>query len=206
MSIYRNLELYFDPCINCGDCCKVPGVFLPQQIEALAAHFGMGNKELFNRYLVAELYAPDEHSTPVFMLSPVKARIDGSRLPQRVFDPAYLQVRYLHCIFRDGVARTCTIDAVKPFECAAMLCQKMTGDNPFYVDKAYFYRKWKHAQDLVFDIFPDLRAVWERLEGAMQGIRASTEERNHLVNYEVTAAFQNGTEKHVKAVPNSGGT
>lgn len=201
MSIYQNLELYFDPCTNCGECCKIPGVFLPQQIEALAAHFGLDRKELFNRYLVAELYAPDEHSTPVFMIYPVKVRLDGKRLPQRVFDPAYYQVRYLHCIFRDNLAKACTIDALKPFECAAMLCQKMTGDKPFYVEKAYFYRKWKGAQDLVFDIFPDLRAVWERLEGAMQDLRRSTQERNRIMNYELAAGFRSGTEDPGKAAP-----
>lgn len=160
-------------------------MFLPGQIEPLAAHLGLDAVELLRRYLIIEPYAPDEESTPVFMLQPVKARPDGTRLPQRSFDPAYLQTRYLHCIFHDAQARRCSIEPVKPFECAALLCQRITGANALFLDKSYFYHQWKKAQDVIFALLPEMRPIWERLDEATRAQRRSAEERRRILSVDL---------------------
>lgn len=189
LSIYRDLDRYFKPCTNCGECCRIPGVLLPDQVDPLAEHLGLSRRDLFDRFLVAELYAPDDATTPVFMLSPVKARPDGTRLPQRIFDDGYVRTGYHHCIFRDAALPGCGINAVKPLECAMLLCQKMTGANPFFLDKKYFHQRWLGAQDIVFDMVPEARAAWAHLDAAAEASRQGRREQERLMRYEMSAAF-----------------
>ncbi len=189
MYIYKNLGRYFDDCQNCGGCCTVPGMFLPEQIDVLAAHFGISLSELFSRYLIAEMCAPRDYYAasqdfvaPVFVLSPVKAEPDGKRLPQRLFDVAYINKKNHQCIFRDTQKNRCSIHKVKPFECAVMLCPAMTKDNPVYLGKAYYYHKWKNHQEMVFSVFPDMKPAYMNLKNSVYRMKKSFDQRNRTIS------------------------
>ncbi len=187
MSIYANVARYFSQCLNCGECCRIPGVFLPEQIPILANHLGLSVNSLFDQYLIAELCAPDDWHVPVFALSPVKAKPDGSRLSQRVFDSAYAEVRNLRCIFRDS--GKCRIHEYKPFACALLLCPRMTSDESLSLGKSYYYHRWKDKQDVMFSMFPALEPIYERLKESVAGLNKSLQIRNTIINCGIGTLF-----------------
>ena len=36
--MYWNPERYFGACDNCGTCCTMPGIFLPQELDPVTDH------------------------------------------------------------------------------------------------------------------------------------------------------------------------
>jgi Fe-S-cluster containining protein len=201
MSIYKNLDRYFDDCQNCGGCCTVPGMFLPEQIDILAEHFSMSRAELFSRYLIAEMCAPKDSygapgdfTAPVFVLSPVKVGPDGKRSPLRLFNNEYIYSKNTHCIFRETKKHRCSIHRVKPFECAVMLCPAITRDNPVYLGKAYYYHKWKDQQEIIFSVFPELRSHFMKLKNSLYRMKKSFDERNRTMQ-EIAAALNSRKSK-----------
>ncbi len=173
-------------------------MFIPEQIEVLAAHFRITEKELFERYLIAQLWAPSDKFasptdcvTPVFILSPVKADDEGKRMPQRFYDSSYDQVRNLRCIFRENAKKICGIHDLKPFECSLTACPYMTKDNSMFLGKSFYYHKWKDAQETVMAIFPEIRHLYQKLEQSAEEMRKSFEMRNHAMNEEI-AIILNG--------------
>jgi hypothetical protein len=189
---------FFDQCTHCGECCTIPGMFLPEQIDVLAAHLAITRKALFTHYLIAHLWAPtdnyaspDDCVAPVFILSPVRATEEGKRLPQKIFDINYGKATQLHCIFRDRLHNRCGIYQNRPFECALTLCSKMTKDKPLYIGKNYYYHKWKNAQEIPLSMFPQIRPAYEKLQRSVEGMRNSFQFRNIVMNGEI-ASFLNG--------------
>jgi Fe-S-cluster containining protein len=189
---------YIVQCANCGECCRTPGLFLPEQMEAFAAHFGIGLREVFDRYLIAQLWmpsdifrSPSDCVTPVLVLAPVKADGAGKRAPQRCCDQSYMQMGDLHCIFRDNEGKKCTIYSVRPFECSLSACSYMTKDSPMSLGRRYYYHKWKDWQDPVLSIFPEIRPLYEKLEQSAREMRESFEMRNQAM-YEDIATALNG--------------
>ncbi|MHC9544565.1 MAG: YkgJ family cysteine cluster protein [Vulcanimicrobiota bacterium] len=187
---------YVDQCTNCGECCKTPGIFLPEQIEVLAAHFSMTEKELCERYLIVQLCTLSDHFVspadcvpPVFILSPVKADIEGKRLPQRFYDSSYSQIRDLHCIFRDNTLKRCSIQDIKPFECSLTACSYMTKDNPIFLGKRFYHHKWKDAQETVTAIFPELEPLYQKLKQSAEDMKNSFEMRNKAMHEEIATIF-----------------
>jgi len=204
MSIYKNLDRYFDDCQNCGGCCTVPGMFLPEQIDVLAAHLGISGSELFSRYLIAEMCAPRDCYTasqdfvaPIFVLSPVKVDSAGKRLPDRLFNNEYIYRNNHHCIFRDMQKHRCSIHKFKPFECAVMLCPVMTRDNPVYLGKTYYYHKWKDQQELIFSLIPELKPAHMKLKNSIYRMKKSFDQRNRTIS-EIAAALNTSPAKERK--------
>jgi len=190
MNIYNdNLNKYFQPCINCGECCKVPGVFIPEQIDILAKHFNLSRRQLFDRCLIAEFCAPNDSCTPVFVLSPVKVDASGNRLPQKMFDTAYINIRDLNCIFRDIKANRCSIHDYKPFACSLLLCPKMTKDKSISLEKSFYYHKWKETQEIVFSMFPGLDSIYAKLNESVTGMGKSLDLRNNIINNDIAILF-----------------
>lgn len=175
--MYKDLEKYFNDCQNCGERCRVPGIFLPAQIEALAEHLDISSEELFRRYLIAELFTPNVNSAPVFVISPVMADSEGYRLSNRLFDSEYAATQDLHCIFRDNETRSCIIHKFKPFGCNLLICGKMTKARPITLNKTYYYHKWLDSQGIIFSIFPGLGAEHEKLLAAVSNLSEDEEKR-----------------------------
>lgn len=199
MYIYKEtIGDYFRPCSNCGDCCKIPGLFLPQQVEGLAEHFGISARELFDRHLIAELGHAGDNKPVVLVLSPVKMDRAGTRLPHRIIDAEYSSIRDHYCIFYDTRERKCTIHAMKPFDCDTMLCAKMTGSKPFSLDKGYFYHQWVQRQDLVHSMFPGLGRLHASLIEGAHRVQEAIELRNRTINEEVAQIVCGKT---VKSLP-----
>jgi len=185
-----------EKCTHCGECCKIPGILLPGQIDVLGGQLGLVRKELFDRYLIAQLCAasdsyasPDDCLAPVFVVTPVRVGKNGNRLPQRIHDIAYGQARHLHCIFRDRVNNRCSIYQIRPLECAVTLCSHMTGDKPLFLERRFYYNKWKDNQEIVFSALPELRPLYEKLERSVAAMRDSFQLRNIVMNGEIATLF-----------------
>ena len=190
--MYSELE----PCIECGDCCRIPGMFLPGQIKELARHLSMEPEELFSTYLIAYLWAPadrlktpSECVTPVFVLAPVKADLSGKRLPQKMYETSYDAYPNNYCIFRDRLRGRCTIDGKKPFECTIRACPRRTRDGAIFLGKSFYYHKWKDSRELLFSICEELKPVYKKLEKCTQKIRKSLEQRNQIMDEEIANLF-----------------
>ncbi len=196
MYIYKNLEKYFQECDNCGDCCKVPGVFIPEQIDELAKYLKLDHGQLLKKYLIVELCSPSDNVAPVFAISPVKADSNGNRLPNLFFDTDYVNIRHLYCIFRDNETKSCKIHQLKPFGCALLICEKMTYANSIELNKTYYHHKWKESQNLLFEIFPKLEPVYKELVSTVSFIPKLEKKRemifnkrNQLINVEMSNIF-----------------
>ena len=86
--MFKNPGLYFESFDNCGDCCRIPGIFLPPEIDPLGNHLGMDREELFRRFLIAELFTPAVKLSPAFVISPVK-QTGGKRYADLLSDHGY---------------------------------------------------------------------------------------------------------------------
>ena len=182
----KNPEQCFEACSNCGECCRIPGIFLPREVDPLGSYLGLDRKELFRRYLIAELFAPNAASPPVFVISPVKTRSSGERCDHFLSDHAYAHDLKQQCIFRDPQARSCTIYGVKPFGCSMLMCGKMTKAGPLLLRKTYYYHQWSRSQHILFSVFPALEEVYQRLLNAVMERTGDKGER--------TAALMRGNE------------
>jgi hypothetical protein len=40
------------------DCCRIPGIFLPREIDPVGSYLRLDRRDLFRRYLIAELFTP----------------------------------------------------------------------------------------------------------------------------------------------------
>lgn len=189
MYIYKDLDKYFEKCLNCGECCKIPGVLLPEQIDILANHFNFSRRQLFDRYLIAELCAPNDSFVPAFVLSPVKVDVHGNRLPNRIFDDEYVKIRHLNCIFRNNEAKVCSIHSIKPFACALLICAKMTKDKSIELNKTHYYYKWINSQDIVFSMFPELVVIYQRLIETISQMPKLIDIRNKIINVDIATVF-----------------
>ncbi len=161
--MYKNIQTYFEPCDNCGICCKTPGIFLPEEIGPLAGHFGMDPEELFRTYLIAELFTPNVEWVPAFVLSPVLLDIKGNRTSDYLSDSSYARNRDKSCIFRNNEAAACMVHEHKPFGCSLLICGKMTRAKPLILNKTYYYHRWVNSQDILFSVFPRLKALYRDL-------------------------------------------
>jgi len=150
--------------MNCGQCCKIPGIFLPEQLDHLKDSLHLDMEELFRGYLIAELFTPSEDLDPIFILSPVKADESGERIPVFFADGNYHHIRHLHCIFWNNDKRECAIYDKKPFGCSVLLCDKMTETEPILIRKQYYYHKWLDYQNILFGIFPHLEEYTFQLQ------------------------------------------
>lgn len=157
-------EKYFGDCLNCGDCCHLPGDLLPEQIDILANHFKLDRKQLFEKYLIIQIFAPNEGVPPAFLVSPVKADRNGNRVPKKMVDQEYMNIRHLDCIFRDHVSKGCSVHEIKPFACDFLVCAKATRANPVVLDKTFFYHHWLNSVEVVFSVYPELQALYEQLK------------------------------------------
>lgn len=193
MYIYKNLERYFNPCINCGECCKTPGVFLPEQIYTLSEHLKLDIESLFQTYLIAEICSPNDKTTPVFVLSPVKVDEKGNRYPFHFMDTNYINAQDKLCIFRDTQNKVCKIHKNKPFACALLICQKMTMDKSLSLEKSFYFHKWKDNQDIILSIHPELKDVCEKLEHSVKSIDDSYKTRNDIINKEISTILNGRT-------------
>jgi len=180
LNIYDDLEGYFEKCDHCGECCKIPGVFLPEQIDALAIHLHLDHSELFRHYLIVELCSPSDNLAPVFVVSPVKAN-NGLRLPNLFFDNAYVNIRHLPCIFRNNETKSCIIQKLKPFACRLLICEKMTRANSISLNKTYYYHKWRDSQ-ILFLIFPELKSIYNELVSTISFLPRYEEKRTKIIN------------------------
>ena len=185
-------------CVHCGECCRVPGILLPDQVEVLADFLDIDRQGLFHRYLIAELCTPADELPPAFVLAPVKAEEDGRRLPHRLLDFDYRMTGHLWCIFRDPGKRRCTVHPVKPFGCSTLICSRTTQGQPIAYDKTHYYWQWIHAQDMIFSILPELEPLWVRVEQVVRRFRKTPRlrremlaERNRLLKNDV-ARILNG--------------
>lgn len=168
-------------CTHCGDCCRVPGTLLPEQVDLLSAYLHVSRRELFDRYLIAELCTPAVELPPVFMLAPVKAEEDGRRSAHRLLDLDYRMTAHLACIFRAPARRRCTIHRVKPFGCRTMICSRMTGSQPIAFDKSFYYPRWRGRQDLIFSILPELAPVAARIARTVAGLEQAPGMRREVL-------------------------
>ncbi len=180
-------QLCLDPCSNCGDCCKIPGLFLPNQIVPISKHLGINTEELVKKYLIFELCSSNpDLIPPVFVPSPVKISSEGERFPGLLMDDEYINTRHFYCIFRDGISMICKIHPFKPFGCALLTCEKMTRANSLFLNKQYYYHKWKDHQNIIFEIFPDLKSVHEELVSVLKAKSDNNQKRNDLINNEIS--------------------
>jgi len=163
MQLFDGLGEYFADCANCGDCCHAPGDLLPQQIDVLATHMGLDRVQVFRKYLIVQIFADKERDIPAFLAAPVKVTPDGKRLPHKMVDQNYMNVRHLNCIFRDQVSQNCSIHHIKPFACKFLICSKCTRANPILLNKAFFYHHWIKAQDIIMSVYPEVAEVYQRI-------------------------------------------
>jgi Fe-S-cluster containining protein len=161
--MYDNIERYFNACDHCGDCCALPGIFLPEQIGLLSNHLNMDREQLFRKYLIAELFTPHVDMVPCFVISPVKTASNGLRENKLLSDSDYAHIRHGQCVFRDGAGRSCRVHEHKPFGCTLLICGKMTMAKPIMLNKTYYYHRWLGSQAILFSIFPELGTLYERL-------------------------------------------
>ncbi len=196
--MYTDLEKYFEDCQNCGECCKIPGIFLPEQVDLLGEHLNLNREQLFRKYFIAELFAPNIQSVPVFVISPVTADGSGERFPNLLSDREFENINHLHCIFRDNGTMSCRIHEFKPFGCHLLICGKMTKAKPITLNKTYYYHKWLDSQKILFSIFPDLESAYHKLLSILSGLPKTEEERgmaldkgNEVINVEM-ANIMNG--------------
>jgi Fe-S-cluster containining protein len=203
-AVYKNPEQYFEACNNCGECCRIPGIFLPREVDPLGSYLRLDRRELFRRYLIAELFTPNVTSPPVFVISPVKTRSSSKRCDHFLSDHAYARDLQQQCIFRDPRARACTIHSVKPFSCSMLICRKMTKAGPLLLNKTYYYHQWAPSQDILFSIFPELEEVYRRLLAAVMELSSDNAERiealmrgNEIIRVEITGILNGraGTSK-----------
>jgi len=197
MDVFKNLDDYFEPCTNCGDCCHMPGDLLPEQVDILANHLRMNRKELFDRYLVVQLFAPNDTMPPAFLVSAAKVDQKGVRMAQKMVDQEYVDTHHLDCIFRDKAAKGCSVHQIKPFGCAFLICAKTTKANPVLLNKAFFYHRWIDSQDIIFSVYPALEPIHKQLtEVAAKLAQVETEkakaveERNRLSVLAFNAVMQ----------------
>jgi Fe-S-cluster containining protein len=190
--MFKNPERYFGSCDNCGDCCRIPGIFLPPEVDLLGNHLGMDREELFRRFLIAELFTPTVKSSPAFVISPVK-QAGGKRYADLLSDHGYVRALRQTCIFRDGGTRSCGVHGVKPFGCTLLICGKMTKARPIMLNKTYYYHRWAGAQDILFSIFPKLERVYRNLLEAVgnlpdddAGRRAALKKGNEIIRDELS--------------------
>jgi Fe-S-cluster containining protein len=182
--VYNNIERYFNACDHCGECCTLPGIFLPDQIDLLANHLNIDREELFRKYLIAELFTPHVESVPCFVISPVKAAASGLRENNLLSDSNYAHIRDAPCVFRDKDSRSCRVHEHKPFGCTLLICSKMTMARPIVLNKTYYYHRWLGSQNILFSIFPELGTLYERLLDALSNLPKEGNERK--------AAFRKG--------------
>jgi Fe-S-cluster containining protein len=161
--MHKNIERYFEPCDNCGACCKTPGIFLPDQIDLLVRHLRMDREEFFRRYLIAELFTPHVESVPAFVLAPVKTDSEGNRTGSYLSDAQYARAADKNCIFRDNAAALCGVHEYKPFGCSLLICGKMTRAKPITLNKTYYYHRWINSQEILFTVFPQLVRLYQEL-------------------------------------------
>ena len=190
--MFKNPELYFESCDNCGDCCRIPGIFLPPEIDPLGNHLGMDREELFRRFLIAELFTPAVKLSPAFVISPVK-QASGRRHADLLSDHGYVHALHQRCIFRDEGARSCGVHGVKPFGCTLLICGKMTRARPIMLNKTYYYHQWTGSQDMLFSIFPKLESAYRNLLKAVGNLpddgakrRAALKKGNEIIRGELT--------------------
>jgi Fe-S-cluster containining protein len=161
--MFENLDSYFAECTNCGDCCHTPGDLLPEQVDILANHFRLDRRQLFDKYMVLQIFAPDPGAPPAFLVSPVKSDRNGKRLPQKIVDRAYLDIKHLDCIFRDQASNSCSVHDVKPFACGFLVCAKATRANPILLNNLFFYHRWIDSLDIIFSVYPGLQLLHKQL-------------------------------------------
>jgi Fe-S-cluster containining protein len=182
--MYNNIERYFNACDNCGACCTIPGIFLPDQIDLLADRLNLDREQLFRKYLIAELFTPHVDSVPCFVLSPVKTIGNGLRVNNLLSDSGYADIRHAPCIFRDADSRSCSVHEHKPFGCTLLICGKMTRAKPITLNKTYYYHQWLDSQDILFSISPELGILYGKLLSALSNLPKEGRDR--------TAAFRKG--------------
>jgi len=192
MYIYKNLDKYFEKCDNCGECCKIPGVLLPEQLTLIAEHLEISTQELFEKHLITELCSPDDYITPVFALSPVKVNANGERHPFHLMDSEYINIKNLHCIFFDKENSKCKIHKVKPFGCDLLICSKMTNDKEINLEKSYYFHKWQSHQNILYDFYPDLEQTANDLNNVVSSIQNSFAKRNEIINIRIST-IMNGS-------------
>jgi Fe-S-cluster containining protein len=187
MHSFEKFHTYFEECINCGDCCHLPGDLLPEQVDLLANHFGLDRRQFFDKYLVVQLFAPNEFLPPAFLATPVKADRSGNRSPHKMVDQAYMDIKHLECIFRDHASKACSIHDIKPLACAFLICSKCTRSNPVLLDWSFFYHHWIGAQHIIFSVYPELENIHKQLVETASKLSLlekekakATEERNRL--------------------------
>jgi Fe-S-cluster containining protein len=178
-AVYKDPGRYFAACTNCGDCCRIPGIFLPDEIDRLATDLRLDRIQLFRKYLIAELFTPNAGSAPVFVLSPVKAQASGERCESFLSDRAYAHIRHLHCIFREDHA--CSVYDAKPFGCSLLICGKMTKAKPLLLNKTYYYHQWAGSQEILFSLFPGLENAYQGLLDVLRDLPLSGEKRTAML-------------------------
>lgn len=194
--MYTNIERYFNACDQCGECCTLPGIFLPDQIDPLANHLNLDREQLFRRYLIAELFTPHVESVPCFVVSPVKTATNGLREHKLLSDSDYAHIRHGQCIFRDRDSRSCQVHEHKPFGCTLLICGKMTMAKPITLNKTYYYHQWLGSQAILFSIFPELGTLYEKLVDAVSNLpkegsarKTAFRKGNAIISTEMAAAM-----------------
>lgn len=103
-------------CEKCkGACENKPGWFMPGEAEKVSQYLNLSLKDLFDNYLGVDWWKSDNDiDNDIFILAPIVVGAQaGSEYPSNPRG---------RCIFfNNGL---CDIHSVKPFECAALICDE----------------------------------------------------------------------------------
>jgi len=155
----------FNPCQQCGECCKTPCDLIPSDLPPLLEKFKLNLPDFFKKYLIALIVASPKYAEEVLMMVPVKVDASGNRTKKFLADTEYLQTKG-QCIFLKK--KQCGIHKLKPFGGCFLQCAKITGSVSIQLSKNQYFAYWVNNQHLFEYIFPGFENIFSELNTIFQ--------------------------------------
>ncbi len=155
----------FNPCQQCGECCKTPCDLIPSDLPLLLDKFDMPLPDFFKKYLIALIVASPKYADEVLIMVPVRIDASGNRPKKFIADAEYLQTQG-QCIFLNK--NQCGIHEQKPFGGRFLQCAKITGSVSIQLSKNQYFAYWVNNQHLFELIFPGVKDISNELNAIFQ--------------------------------------
>lgn len=150
----------FNPCQQCGECCKTPCDLIPSDLPPLLEKFKMDLPDFFKKYLIALIVASPKYADEILMMVPTRVGTTGGRPEKFLADTEYLQSKG-QCIFLEN--NRCGIHELKPFGGRFLQCAKITGSVSIQLSKNQYFAYWVNNQHLFELIFPGFEVISSEL-------------------------------------------
>ncbi len=155
----------FNPCQQCGECCKIPCDLIPSDLPPLLKKFNMSLPDFLKKYLIALIIASPKYADEVLMMVPARVDSLGNRTKKFIADNECLETKG-KCIFLER--NKCSIHELKPFGGRFLLCAKITGSVSIQLSKNQYFAYWVHNQHLFESIFPGFAKIFDELNAIFQ--------------------------------------